>query len=76
MAFLENMDDERIREQVRERLRVLRAEADAICDAAMQIIVTEIPRRVSFRVSGVSGDRWGDDLSELKRELTTWKADP
>jgi hypothetical protein len=62
MAFFENMDDERIPEQVRERLRVLRAEADAICDAALQNIVTEIPRRISFKVSGVSGDRWGGDL--------------
>jgi hypothetical protein len=61
MAFLEIIDD-RVPKPIRDRVRVLREEVDAIYDAAMRCFVTDVPRRISFKVSGNSSTNWNGDL--------------
>jgi hypothetical protein len=62
MSFLENIDDERVPVAIRERLRKLRAEVEAICEAAKISFVTEIPRRISYKMHGNSSTSWAGDL--------------
>lgn len=62
MTLFENLEDDRVPEQIRERLRRLREEVDTICDTAMGNIVTDVPRMISYRVSGEASERWGGDL--------------
>lgn len=61
MGFLEVID-ERVPEPIRLRVRRLREEVDAINDAAMANFAKEIPRRISFKVSGNSAVSWDGDL--------------
>lgn len=61
MAFLDIID-ERVPEPIRDRVRRLREEVDAINDAAMANFVTEIPKRISFSASGNSSVSWNGDL--------------
>jgi hypothetical protein len=61
MGFLEIID-ERVPEAIRVRVRQLREEVDGINDAAMASFVTEVPRRMSFKVSGNSSASWDGDL--------------
>src|SRR5437762_3570817 len=61
MAFLDIID-ERVPELIRVRVKQMREEVDAINDAAMANFVTEIPRRISFKVSGNSDGFVDGDL--------------
>jgi hypothetical protein len=61
MAFLE-IFDEGVPQAIRDRVKILREEVDAIYDAAMQNFVTELPNRIAYDMSGNSSTSWNGDL--------------